>query len=140
MQTISVATGRGLLMTVVLSNFLLSVGLVFYVGGGGAVHREGIMLALEELLEIYLPLLAIMGAFYFADYRSDEDSPRASLVQPFIFSLIIVSVWAFAPPLLLALTVWPIEDIFSFLNSDAVGILGKTIAAGAVTYYFSRFG
>lgn len=136
-RTVPISFGRVALMLAVLLSFLASIGLLFFISRGGAVHVSGITFALKELLEIYLPLLAIMAAFYFAEHAAEAPTTTSSSLESFVFAFSVTAVWIFAPPCLLALTQWPIEDIFAFLNDDAVGLFGQTLAVGAVTYYFS---
>lgn len=131
--------GRAALMATALGGFVVSLTVLFYVARDGAVHPDGVKYGVKQVLEIYLPVLAIMGAFYFTGVGDGADAEHRSSTQSFVFAYVVSAVWLVAPPLLLGLTTWPVEGIFEFLNDDSVGILGKTLAAGAVTYYFSRF-
>lgn len=131
--------GRAIFMALVTSSFVLSIIIIFYEARSGGIHSQGVKFAIQQTLEIYLPILAIMGAFYFSGQEEDVEGNIKSPLQSFLFSFIVVATWVSFNPMLLLFSDWSIESIYSFLNDDSIGILGKTVAAGSITYYFSRF-
>jgi hypothetical protein len=127
--------GRWTIMGIVSLAAVSSYLLLWYVGRGGAVSEAVRNPAMRSLVSIYLPLIAIMGAFYFGEEVGDGCIDRVTSRESYFFSLFVISLWTLAPPLFIFFS----ETVeMAFRAIDTVGAFGQTAAAGAVAFYFAK--
>lgn len=132
--TISNRTGRLCLMVVVLIAFLMSMASLFWLSRGGAIHPVERQETMVKLVGVYLPLLSLIGAFYFGG--SNKSKQLSSLrTEAFVFAIAVTSIWVLTPVFFLWLEN-AIEDVVSDL--DKVKLFGDTLALAAIGFYFSR--
>lgn len=134
-RTVNRSVGRWLLMFLVLGGAILTMVVLFYKGAGGAIHNDAKATAFKQLIEIYLPLVTIMGAFFFSEPRSRRAKASDPSLQTLVFAAVLTASWTITPPALLYFTDY-IEDFFQYLES--VKLLGEAVAAGAVSFYFAK--
>ena len=128
-------TGRRFLLIAVVGGFLIALGVMFYLARSGAAAEDTMSLVIKRLLKVYLPLLVLMGAFYFSE-KSSSNHPASNQtsIEAFFFALAAVSLWCALPTFLLF-----VSDTFdaALRLLDAFEIFGETISVAAMTYYFS---
>lgn len=126
--------GRLSLMGMVMLLFLCSVLSLFWLARGGRIHPDGRKIALVKLIGVYLPILSLMGAFYFG---GDQNRRRTSTtaMEAFAFALIVTSLWVIAP-LFLLWCIGPIEDVLDHL--EMIKPIGDTLTLAAIGFYFSK--
>ena len=135
-RKISSVTGRLWLMGIVLSFFLLSLFTLLWIGRGGAIRPELKLELLGKLAGLYLPLIALMAAFYFGKTRVNRGGRPATVpFETFIFAVLIVTLWVMTP-LFFLFFIEAAQDISSTLNR--VRPYGDSLALAAVGYYFSK--
>ena len=133
-KNITSSRGRWSLMLLVLSSAVLSFAVLFFIGRGGAIAGEAARATIKELLEIYLPLIAMMSAFYFGQAQLQSSEGKTS-IEIFAFAIITVGLWVLCPPVLMMFGE-AIEDIIETI--DLLKPYGETIAAAAIAYYFAK--
>lgn len=129
------ATGRWILMLLILASALLAHALLFFVSRGGRIHTEGVQSTVRALLDVYLPLLAIMAAFYFAETATARGRDQTVDLQILVFSVVVTAVWALAPVALLVFvpTVERMQEMLRTLEP-----FGQTAALAAVAFFFGK--
>ena len=133
-QNVSSQKGRWILMIVILGSFIASFLILFIVGRHGRIAAEGIYATIKELIGIYLPLIAMMTAFYFGQQRAGLQT-NSTTIETFVFSVLTVSAWVLIPPIFI-LFGGAIESIFDTIN--LLKPYGDTVAAAGVAFYFAR--
>lgn len=133
-KKVNSTTGRLLIMTMVIGSAVLAFIILFVIGRGGAIAGEGIGAVINELLEIYLPLIAFMTAFYFGQTRILSNDDKTSL-ETFVFSVLTIGLWVFCPPILIYFGE-AIEDVLNTIH--LLKPYGETIAAAGVAFYFAK--
>jgi len=96
-NSVTSSKGRWSLMLLVLGSAVLSFLVLFIVGRGGAIAGEATRDTINELLEIYLPLIAMMAAFYFGQSKTQTSESKTS-IEIFTFVTLTVGLWALCPP------------------------------------------
>ncbi|MEX2344748.1 MAG: hypothetical protein WD604_03985 [Balneolaceae bacterium] len=136
MKIISTRIGRLSIMSLILFSALISVIILFIEGSGGAISQHNKILALQNLVKFYLPLFAIMGAFYFAEKNHHlQKIERETSFEVFLFSFLAVLIWVIVPPSSIAFS----ESIqSSFVYIDSFRGYGDAIGLAAITFYFSK--
>ena len=131
----NMALSRKVLLGTLVAGGALAFVTLTIVGRGGAISGSTAEAATKGLLEHYLPLLTIAGAFLFSDHRrSNRSRYFVSSTETFAFAFIVVAIWAMLPPLLLVLSD-TVEGAFRQL--DSFKIFGSSLSVGAFTYYFA---
>lgn len=133
-KKIASSQGRWLLMLMVIGAAVISFAVLFFIGRGGAIAAETSKTTTKELLEIYLPLIAIMSAFYFGQDQPQFGEGKTS-IEVFSFSLLTVGLWVFCPPVLMYFG-GAIEDILETLS--LLKPYGETVSAAAIAYFFAK--
>ncbi len=128
--------GRLSLMLVVLISAILSFLTLLITGKIREIQSEAIMQAIKVLIEIYLPLITMMAAFYFGQNIPRSEKNQTS-IEIFIFAIITVGIWVVSPIVLFILggTIDNIIGIISLLKP-----YGETVAVAGVAYYFAKSG
>ncbi|HYN24257.1 MAG TPA: transposase, partial [Pyrinomonadaceae bacterium] len=133
-RTILSRTGRLWLMVIVFASLVSAIFCLFWIGRDGAIRSELKTEAIIKLLGFYVPLLSLMGAFYFGEKRRKRNATTAPL-ESFIFALIGTAWWVLFPIFLL----WfggAIQEILALL--ERIKPVGDTVALAAIGYYFSK--
>lgn len=133
-RDITSSKGRWSLMLIVLGSAVLSFVVLFVIGRGGAIAGEAARATVKELLEIYLPLIAMMAAFYFGQSKAQTNEHKTS-IEIFTFAILTVGLWVLCPPILIYFGE-AIEDVIETIN--ILKPYGETIAAAAIAYYFAK--
>lgn len=133
-KDIASSKGRWSLMLMVLGSTVLSFLVLFIVGRGGAIAGEAVRATINELIEIYLPLIAMIAAFYFGQAKLISTESKTS-IEIFTFAILTVGLWVLCPPILM-LFGGTIEDILETIN--LLKPYGETVAAVGVAYYFAK--
>ena len=108
--------GRWVIWISTIGSGLLSIIILLYVGRGGRIHNDMINFGIVKILEIYLPIIAIMTAFYFVGSRNGKaNTSQYVSIEVFTFSVVISSLWIFLPPLMITFII-PIEHSFNLLQ------------------------
>lgn len=113
----------------------MAIGILLFKARFRELPAATVTESIEGLLNIYLPLLAIMAGFYFAVRREAVDANACSR-DTFLVALLLLGVWVLAGPAMLLL--FPVEEAIGYLKS--FGSVGSTLAAGAVAFFFSKTG
>ncbi|QQO53877.1 MAG: hypothetical protein N838_11430 [Thiohalocapsa sp. PB-PSB1] len=126
--------GRLILMIIVVGSALGAFLALAYAGRDGGIIWDTVKSVMNDLLGIYLPLIAMMSAFYFGEAKPLPE--RASEpVQTFLFTLITAGVWVLLPPVLILFggAIEGVQETLTLLKP-----YGETIAAAGIGYYFAR--
>jgi hypothetical protein len=93
------------------------------------------LIAMRSLLDMYLPPVALMCAFYFGEKGTTDAKDRATSFESLLFSMIITGIWVVTPPFL----IYFCQTVEMAMRSlDALKIYGQTTALAAVAFYFAR--
>jgi hypothetical protein len=106
------------------------------IGRDGAISGEGMQEAQNYLLQFYLPLLAIVAAFYFAERRTRAAADRGGAsAEAFALAFLIVALWVMLPPIIFALS-----DSYNaaIRTIDSVRLYGNSLSSGAVAFFFAK--
>ncbi|WP_414158481.1 hypothetical protein ACMGG8_22910 [Pseudomonas sp. BNK-45] len=126
--------GRRIILFLILLGFILSFVVLWWVGSGDAISPETNSSAIKLLVGHYLPLLAILGGFYFSE-RSVVDQGGNTSIETVTFALIIVGLWVLGPPMLIAVNS-TIEGAMRLIDSGAV--IGTSLVSACLAFYFSK--
>jgi len=121
-------------MSVIVVCFLSALITLSVIARDGAIHHDMLQTAYGKICSFYVPLLSLIGAFFFTRNK-DEHSEAGTSIEAFLFAIFVTSIWVVAPLLLLWLEVY-IEYILADL--EQVKPFGDTIALVAIGYYFSK--
>jgi hypothetical protein len=131
---VSSKVGRRTLLAIVLFSMVSAFLTLFVIGRGGAINQQNMATAIHQLLQLYLPPLGIIAAFYFAE-RSENGAHQSTTVDKLAFAVIIVAGWVLVPPLALAASP---TYMAAFRLIDAFAPFGNALGSGAIAYYFSK--
>ena len=131
---ISSTKGRLALMALVLLTAIGAYATLFYLGRGGRIHPEQIRLSMRELLEVYLPLIVVMGGFYFGEASFTKGRGRETAAQTFAFAFIVTGLWVVSPIVFLLYAF--VEEAMRYLA--IIKPFGESVAMGAVAFYFAK--
>ena len=127
--------GRRFLLLLIVFAFLLSLATQTYKGRFGLADAESSFLLLDRLLKTFIPIFALVGAFYFSDRsQSDAVGPQRTSVEAFSIALVFCGIWVLTPAIAILITetfrqaVTLIEKFETF---------GTSIAISGIAYYFS---
>lgn len=126
--------GRRIILVLILLGFIFSFMILWWVGRGGAISSETSSSAIKLLIGHYLPLLAILGGFYFSE-RAVVDQGSDTSIETVAFALIIVGLWVLGPPILIAIS-QTIEGAMRLLDAGAV--IGTSLVSACLAFYFSK--
>ena len=127
-QTISANKSRGYVMAIIGAGFLGALIALFASARDGAISDPNQLDALVKIIGFYLPLITIIGTFYFKDKFGGTDSQISK--PAFIFAALIILTWVLIPVLLLSFKQY-IESILNWIdkiNSLCVSFINLTIA------------
>jgi uncharacterized integral membrane protein len=126
--------GRRIILVLMLSGFILSFIVLWWIGRNGAISFEAAAPAIKVLMQHYLPLLAILGGFYFSE-RAFVDQGGDTSIETVAFALVVVGIWVLGPPILIAIS-QTIEGAMRLLDSGA--IIGTSLVSACLAFYFSK--
>ena len=132
-KTISSNKARLYVMAIIAIAFVGALIALFVSARGGAINDNNQLDALVKVIGFYLPLLAIIGTFYFKDKRGGTDSEMTK--STFLFAVFIILLWVLIPILLLSFKQY-IETIMSW--TDKINALCVSFINMAVAYIFSK--
>lgn len=127
-QTISSNKGRIYIMAVIAIGFVGALTALFVSARDGAINDTNQLDALVKVIGFYLPLLAIIGTFYFKDKLGNTDGEIAK--APYIFAFFIMTAWILIPILLLSFKQY-IETVMSWtdkINALCLSFINITLA------------
>lgn len=126
--------GRRSILSLILVGFLIAFAVLWWVGHGGAISYQTAAPAIKRLLEHYIPMLAILAGFYFSERATLDEGHQTSL-ESFVFAVMIVAVWVFAPPILIAASD-TVEGSMRLLES--ITGVGTSLTSACLVFYFSK--
>lgn len=131
------STGRIALISFTISGMLFGGVVIVLRGSGGSLVSPAMTEALKLLVQFYLPMLAVITAFYFSEsgkMKSTENSESTDF-EIFFVTIVLVALWAFLPPISLI-----INDTYqsAFELTKNLKGYGDAIGVGALAYYFSQ--
>lgn len=132
-QTISSNKGRIYVMAVIAAGFIGALAALFASARDGAINDPNQLDALVKVIGFYLPLLAIVGTFYFKDKLGETDGEIAK--APYIFAFFIMTVWILIPILLLSFK-QHIETVMSW--TDKINALCLSFINITLAFIFSK--
>jgi hypothetical protein len=135
-MSLSVRVTRAALTIAVILGGAASFVVLGAIGRNGAISGEGMQEAQNYLLQFYLPLLAIVAAFYFAERRTTAAADRGSApAEAFALAFVIVAIWVMLPPITFALS-----DSYNaaIRTIDSVRLYGNSLSTAAVTFFFAK--
>jgi hypothetical protein len=128
--------GRRIIAGLILFGFLGALLSLWFVSRGGAATFETASPIISKLLQHFVPLLAIVGGFYFSE-RAVEEQGRPTTVEALILATVLIGCWAVAPSvLLLASDTLPA----AMRLLDSVAVIGTSLASACLAFYFSKSG
>lgn len=97
--------GRRYLLIILLAGFLLAFLTQMLLGRGGMVSEETSQKVVERILKIFVPLFALVGAFYFSEHGHREPSEQQSTSpESFFLAAILSAIWVFLPTIALLIS------------------------------------
>lgn len=132
-QTISSNKGQLYVMAVIASGFVGALTALFVSARDGAINDGNQLDALVKIIGFYLPLLAIIGTFYFKDKQGVTDGEIAK--ARYIFAFFIMTLWILIPILLLSFKEY-IETVMSW--TDKINALCLSFINIVLAFIFSK--
>ncbi len=131
---ISSTYGRRIVAGLILVGFLVAFLALWFVSRGGAATFETVSPVINKLLQHFVPLLAIVGGFYFSELAIEEQG-KSTTVEALVLATALVGCWALAPSILLLAS----ETLPSAVRLlDSVAVIGTSLASACLAFYFSK--
>ena len=106
---------------------------LLWIGRGGAISPDGNRRLIKYLLEYFLPLASIAGAFYYAE-RNTPRPPVTTDLEAMLFALGVLAIWVLLPAAVFGLS----ETIESAMATMDIFKLGNTLATAAVAFIYAK--